>query len=216
MYLKSLAELGGEQTAVPIVRVAERLSVSTVSANEMMKRLALQGLIKHLPYKGIILTKAGNSLANSVIRRQRLWECFLVDHLKLSWDDSFDLACDLEHATAKEVTEALVLFLGDPKFCPHGNPIPDAKGNISAPALLPLSQLKIRDSAVIRAITPENSEVLAYFFERKIVPGTPFVLVEIAPLEGPLTIELNIADKTTYVALGLNLATLVLVERVVS
>ena len=85
MYLKTVAELGGEHGPVPIGRVAKRMGVSPVSANEMMKRLGEQRLIQHQMYKGVSLTDDGRRLANSVIRRQRLWECFLVDHLKLDW-----------------------------------------------------------------------------------------------------------------------------------
>ena len=96
MYMKSVAELGGDEFPVPIGRVAERLGVSPVSANEMMKRLADQDLIVHQPYKGVTLTDSGRELANSVIRRQRLWECFLIDYLHLDWAKAYDLACVLK------------------------------------------------------------------------------------------------------------------------
>ena len=48
MYLKTIAELSDGETPVVIARVAERLGVTAVSANEMMKRLALeQGYLAH-------------------------------------------------------------------------------------------------------------------------------------------------------------------------
>src|SRR5512147_1461619 len=118
MYLKAMAELGDRDVA--IARLAERLNVTHVSANEMMRRLGELGLVTHMPYKGVTLTKKGREAASSVMRRQRLWEVFLYDHLKIEWASIYELACSLEHATAPEVTEALAEFLGNPTNCPRG------------------------------------------------------------------------------------------------
>jgi DtxR family Mn-dependent transcriptional regulator len=214
MYLKTVAELGGERGPVPIGRVAERLGVSPVSANEMMKRLGEQQLIQHQMYKGVSLTGNGRRLANSVIRRQRLWECFLVDHLKLDWAKVHDLACDLEHATSSEVTEALAHYLGNPSRCPHGNPIPDPNGEIRPEDDLTLSRLKVGQSGRIRAIVPESSELLAYLAERGLLPGQSLTVIEAAPLKGPLTLQIGDSQEQSQVALGLALAELVQVDRV--
>lgn len=212
MYLKTLAEFGGVHDPVPIGRVAERLGVSPVSASEMMKRLVKQRLVRHLPYKGIVLTDYGRKLANSVIRRQRLWECFLVDELKLDWAQAYDLSCDLEHATDSQVTEALATFLKKPEQCPHGNPIPDEKGQVVEKDLKPLTSLEIGHRATIRAIFPENSEVLTYLGERGIRPGQPVSLIGVAPLDGPLTVKVGYSDEVVPIDLGQGLANLVLVE----
>lgn len=210
MYLKSLAELGGDRDPVPIGRVAERLGVSPVSANEMMKRLGQQGLVEHLPYKGVSLTPDGRTMAHSVIRRQRLWECFLVDHLKLDWAVAYDQACDLEHATGPAVVEALADYLGQPSTCPHGNPIPGPDGQVVPAGGRSLAELAIGQSGLVRAIMPETGEVLGYLGQRGIRPGQKVTVLESAPLQGPLTVRAG--DET--IVLGLNLATLVLVDEV--
>jgi DtxR family Mn-dependent transcriptional regulator len=216
MYLKSIAELGGVDDPVPIGRVAERLGVSPVSASEMMKRLGEQHLIKHLPYKGVVLTDRGRLLANSVIRRQRLWECFLVDELKLDWAQAYELSCNLEHATDSEVTQALATYLNHPEQCPHGNPIPDEDGRVDEHRLTPLISLPIDRPATIRAISPENSDVLAYLGKRGIRPGQRVVLTGTAPLQGPLTIKVGQANMAKEIDLGQALASLVHVELEVS
>lgn len=213
MYLKSVAELGGEYEPVPIGRVAERLGVSPVSANEMMKRLVEQKYINHQPYKGVSLTTGGRRIANSVIRRHRLWECFLFDHLELDWAKVHDLACDLEHATATEVTEALADYLGNPAKCPHGNPIPDRDGHISQQQNIPLSILEVGQEAQIKAIVPESSEVMAYFADRGLQPDQLVKIVDAAPLKGPLTLRVGRQGEATEIALGLTLADLVLVDK---
>lgn len=217
MYLKSLAELGGEHGPVPIGQVANRMGVSPVSANEMMKRLVEDKFVEHQPYKGVTLTGSGRRLANNVIRRQRLWECFLVDHLELDWAKAHDLACDLEHATAPEVVDALASYLGNPTQCPHGNPIPDPEGEMDTSPAVPLSNLAVADRGRIAAIVPQSSEVLAYLEARGVRPGQHVIVMEAAPLQGPLTVRIGGSSPGTgsEVVLGLKLAELVLIEEII-
>lgn len=212
MYLKTLANLGGAQEAVPIARIAERLEITPVSANEMMQRLAREGLVAHQPYKGVHLTDAGRGLAHSVIRRERLWERFLADHLKLDWALVHDWACQLEHATAPEVIEALDAFLQYPATCPQGNPIPRASGELAPPAGRLLNELAVGHSARLLAFEDESADVLAYLQRRGLRPGVVVTVTEIAPRHGPLTLRLDDQE----VVLGASLAATVRVELIVA
>jgi DtxR family Mn-dependent transcriptional regulator len=207
MYLKAMAEMS-DHDVVSIARLAERLGVTPVSVNEMIKRLGEQGLVSHTPYKGVNLTKRGREVACNVLRRQRLWECFLYDYLKIEWSMVYEFACSLEHATAPEVTEALAGFLGDPKTCPRGNPIPAVDGSFKPLDAIPLSEVKLGQSAHVLAINATATEVLKYLQEKNILPGRDLTVVEVAPMQGPLT--LHVAEKD--VALGLSVAEFVLVK----
>ena len=207
MYLKAMAELGAGDV-VAVGRLANRLGVTNVSANEMVRRLTDQGLLSHTPYKGVTLTREGSAAACSVLRRQRLWECFLYQHLHMEWAKLYELACSLEHATAPEVTEALSAFLGDPKFCPRGNPIPAADGSLT-----PLKGTLLRDISVgamvrVLAVNATETNVLNYLQERAILPGCVVTVLEAAPMDGPLT--LRIGEKE--IALGLQISEFVIVE----
>lgn len=207
MYLKAMAELGADEV-VAVGRLAGRLGVTNVSANEMVHRLTENGLVSHTPYKGVALTETGRVAACNVLRRQRLWECFLYEHLNIEWAKLYELACSLEHATAPEVTEALAVFLGDPKFCPRGNPIPAADGSLT-----PLNGILLRDVPVgatvhVLAINATETDALKYLQTRGILPGSELIVVEAAPMEGPLTLNVNGKD----VALGLILSEFVIVE----
>jgi DtxR family transcriptional regulator, Mn-dependent transcriptional regulator len=207
MYLKAMVELGhGDKVAVG--RLAERLGVSNVSANEMVHRLTDQGLVTHTPYKGVELTAAGQAAACSVLRRQRLWECFLYEHLKIEWAKLYELACALEHATAPEVTEALAVYLGNPKFCPRGNPIPSADG-----VFTPLNGVPLRDAPIdakvrVIAVNATETEINRYLQDRSILPGQTLTVLEVAPMDGPLTLDVDGRN----IALGLRLAEFVIVE----
>ena len=201
MYLKTLAEAGlGEPLAIG--KIAEKLSITPVSANEMVQRLSRQGLVRHTPYKGVELTKKGRGVAVDVIRRQRLWECFLYEHLHLDWSQVYDLSCSLEHATAPAVTGALAQFLGFPKTCPHGNPIPDDSGNFEALEGTPLPDVEVGKNVIVLSIKHPPEDVLLYLQERNILPGRQLRIVEIAPMEGPFMLEIDGRE----VALGLNIA----------
>jgi DtxR family Mn-dependent transcriptional regulator len=58
MYLKTIAEISRHGDLVPVTNIAEQLSISTVSASEMVHRLQDRGLLEHTPYKGVRLTDA--------------------------------------------------------------------------------------------------------------------------------------------------------------
>jgi len=207
MYLKAMAELS-DHDVVATARLAEHLNVTSVSVNEMVRRLSEQGLMKHTPYKGVTLTEKGREVASNVMRRQRLWECFLYDYLKIEWAQLYELACSLEHATAPEVTEALAAFLGDPKTCPRGNPIPAADGSFAPLDGVPLDTVAIGESVQVLAVNATATDVLKYLYERGILPGCKLTVVEAAPLQGPLTLRVDEKE----IALGLSMAKFVIVK----
>lgn len=184
MYLKSIHELMDDSGLVPISALAERLGITAVSASEMIHRLQDQRLVEHQPYKGVSLTTDGQQQAASILRRQRLWECFLSDQLGLPWDRLYEFACQLEHAVGAEVTEALAAFLAHPAHCPHGNPIPSPEGEWEPAIDRPLSELAPGDEAVIRRIAAVGSSSLQYLSEHGLTPGARVTLESIEPTDG--------------------------------
>lgn len=207
MYLKAMVELSDHEI-LAIGRLAQRLSVTSVSANEMVRRLSEQGLVKHTPYKGVMLTKKGREAACNVLRRQRLWECFLYDHLKIEWIQLYEYACSLEHATAPEVTEALAVFLGNPQTCPRGNPIPAADGSFTPLNGILLSDVTVGETVHVLAVNATATDVIKHLYERGLLPGHTVKVVDAAPLQGPLTLRVDGKE----VVLGLSLAEFVIVK----
>mgnify|MGYP001184837930 CR=1 FL=1 len=202
MYLKTIFELSNEDDPVAISSVAKRLGVSSVSANEMIKRLVDQDAVTHTPYKGVALTDSGMRRACSVLRRHRLWERFLVDHLGIPWAAAHDPACQMEHATTEEVAEALAEYLGNPLTCPHGNEIPDREGVLVLAAATPLSEMTVGQKGHVARIYPEETTLLEYLGERAVLPGKAVLLDDIAPYNGPLTVRVE----NTPVVLGRTVA----------
>jgi DtxR family Mn-dependent transcriptional regulator len=210
MYLKSICELEALDTPVAISQLAQRLGVSSPSIIDMVKRLSGEDLVKHKPYKGVVLTEQGRKRAYKILRRHRLWECFLADNLGLAWENVHDFACRLEHATAPEVADALAQFLDHPPTCPHGNPIPDPDGNIAARNTITLLNLEIGQTARLINITYEETILLEYLAKRGFFPGIILTLEDIAPYQGPLMIRLQGSDRLE--ALGREIASRIFVE----
>jgi len=207
MYVKALAELSPRGT-VAINRLADRLGVTPVSAGEMVKRLSQTGLMQHVPYRGVHLTNEGRALGSSVLRRQRLWECFLSQYLHIPWPRLYELTCELEHATDSIVTDALEAFLGFPARCPHGNPIPDAVGNLIPLEGVPLCDVQEGTSVEVIAVQERSVEILEHLAASGLLPTARLTVLERGPLDGPLSLCFG----TRTVSVGLNLAGLVLVK----
>lgn len=191
MYLKTARELTVGDGPVPISALADRLGVSAVSATEMVHRLCDQGLLDHTPYKGVTLTCDGAARARRIIRRHRLWECFLADHLGLPWQSVHDYACEMEHATPRAVVDALADFLDQPATCPHGNPIPGPDGEMPQIEDGPLSGWAAGDQGVITRLYPESLLLLDYAASQNIRPGQPVACEGTAPFHGPMMMRIG-------------------------
>ena len=144
MYLITVARAleAGHPEPVPMPEIAEAMSVSVASANEMVRKLAGRELVTYEPYHGAGLTRSGRAVANRVLRTRRLWATFLVQHLGLAPIEADDQACHLEHVTAADAVERLATFLGDPAVDPLGQPIPSLESPRAAtgPRTIPLDQ----------------------------------------------------------------------------
>ncbi len=191
MYLKSIAELSEADRVVPVTALADHLVISTVSASEMVHKLEAQGLVEHLPYKGVRLTAEGARQANAVLRRHRLWEHFLSDQLGLSWEKAYAFACELEHATGDEVADALADYLGHPQTCPHGNPIPGPDGRVEVADGICLVDMKPGEGGAILRIQSPSAEILSYLQDRDLGPGTKVQIGAVEPFEGPIELDLG-------------------------
>lgn len=151
MYLVTTATLleNGADCPVPLSSLAKELDVLSVSANQMVRKLAERGLVHYQPYHGVELTKTGAKLANRILRHRRLWQVFLIQHLELPFQDAEALACKMEHLTSPEIAERLSHFLNHPRVTPQGRLIPPGEERDAEPVLLPLSKMAVNQQACI-------------------------------------------------------------------
>ncbi|MFB0536321.1 MAG: metal-dependent transcriptional regulator [Anaerolineae bacterium] len=188
-YLETICKLSGEQSPVALSALADQMEISSVSANEMIKKLVARGLVTYEPYKGVTLTAEGQTQALCVIRRHRLWERFLADVLGIPWDRVHEEACQLEHATSSLVEEKLAQFLDEPDTCPHGYPV--AGADCCHEEGLPLSDLEPGQRAVVLRVAEDNADLLRYLAELELRPQAVIEVEEVAPFDGPLTVRIG-------------------------
>jgi DtxR family Mn-dependent transcriptional regulator len=210
-YLKAIWELAVDsgEVAASTKGVAERLSVSAASVSNMFARLQETGLVEHERYRGATLTERGRREALRLVRRHRLIETFLLEHLGYPWQEVHGEAERLEHAVSDDFTERLAEFLGHPDHDPHGGPIPSPEGVLEADDSFPLSQAVAGKLLRISKVRDEDAGMLDYLGDRNLVPGRLLTIREVRALDGVVIVE---DEEAEVYALGEPLARYVFVR----
>jgi len=180
-----------ERGPVGTSALAERLGISPGSVTAMLKRLGDMGLASYERYRGVTLTPAGERVALEVIRHHRLLEAYLAEALGMPWDRVHDEAEVLEHYISEELEDLISSALGDPRFDPHGDPIPDRELELAAREGSPLAELEPGDAGTFARVSDSRPEMLRYLAERGILPGARLVVRERQPFGGPLTVQVG-------------------------
>jgi DtxR family Mn-dependent transcriptional regulator len=203
-YLQTIESLAEEGSPVIQARIAERLGKSPPSVSEMLDRLVNDGYVARSG-REISLTDPGRAIATSVIRKHRLAERLLVDVIGLPWHLVHDEAGRWEHVMSDDVEERLVVLLGDPATCPHGNPIPGSANRPSVPVTqLPLSQVAVDDVVRFERLSEDvelDGAALLYLDEAGFIPGATATVTTRAP-DGTVLLEVE----GNNVALGQDLS----------
>jgi DtxR family Mn-dependent transcriptional regulator len=186
-YLKAIWMVAGAGVA-STKELSEQLSVAPASVTNMLGRLQEMGLVSYERYRGASLTERGRAEALRLVRRHRLIETFLLEHLGYSWQDVHEEAERLEHAVSDEFTERLAALLGHPGHDPHGDPIPEADGTLAPESLRPLTETVAGEQVLIARVTHDEGPVLEYLGTRGLVPGRVLEVKEARQLDGVVTV----------------------------
>lgn len=190
-YLKALYHLEMEFDSVSTNSIADYLDMKPSSVTDMLKKLAEKKFINYQKYKGTSLTKKGKLIALSIIRKHRLWETFLVDKLGFGWDQVHIIAEQLEHIKSEELIENLDNFLGNPKYDPHGDPIPNKDGEIEKMNQKLLVELKASQKGIITGFKKGTASLLNYLDKEKVKLGDSIKVIEILEFDGTYIVEIN-------------------------
>jgi len=172
-YLKALyvLEQADDGALVPMGRLAQVVGITAGTATAMVKSLDRSGLLVYQPRQGVRLTDAGRNVAIGVLRRHRLVELFLVQHLGLNWAEVDQEAERLEHAISDRVLDCLDAFMGFPSYDPHGDPIPDAMGRMRERSLTPLSTCMAGASLRVAQVNDHDGDFLLFVEKASLKPG---------------------------------------------
>jgi len=171
--------------------LADEMNVSAPAVTRMVQRLKSAGFLEHEPYRGIKLTPEGEQEALANIRKHRLVERFLVDVMGFGWHEVHDDADDMGLVVSDTLVDKMDEMSGYPKRCPHGEPIPTADGIMPHVVDYPLSDVDVNETYLISRVHTHDESKLKYFSDLSLEPGTQFRLVERAPFNGPLQVEVN-------------------------
>ena len=161
------------------------------SVTDMLKKLAEKDLVHYKKYQGVSLTEKGKLSAKMIVRKHRLWEVFLVEKLQFTWDEVHDIAEQLEHIKSEQLINKLDDFLGNPTEDPHGDPIPNAKGQITVIEKQLLSELHENQIGICVGVKDSSATFLKYLDKNKLALGTKIEVLSQEDFDLSLRIKAN-------------------------
>lgn len=178
-YLKTIFHLERiNPKGVSTNAIAEQMETKPSSVSDMIKKLSDKNMLNYRKYQGVKLSTMGKETAISVIRKHRLWEVFLVEKLHFNWDEVHEVAEQLEHIRSEKLTKELDRFLNFPKQDPHGDPIPDARGNFEILHKDLLADLEKGETGICVGVRDSSPAFLQFLDKHKISLGKEIRILE--------------------------------------
>lgn len=191
-YLKVIYHLSNlSPKGVNTNAIAAMLDTKASSVTDMLKKLSEKDWIHYQKYQGVSLTDKGKFNAKIIVRKHRLWEVFLVEKLGFAWDEVHEVAEELEHIKSEKLINQLDQFLNFPSFDPHGDPIPNAKGEIIKIEKQLVSEIEVGRTITCVGVKDTSVDFLQYLNKQNISLGTKMKVLEKEPFDGTLKIEIN-------------------------
>jgi len=201
-YIKAIYSISSDtkQTLVGTNQIAGKLKTSAASVTDMLKKLKDKKLIEYTKYKGVKLSATGSNHAINLLRKHRLWESFLVLKLGMGWDEVHNLAEQLEHIQSDILIDKLDIYLGHPKFDPHGEPIPDQQGIFTSRNQDLLSSFKVAECGILIGVKKDDIKFLTHLNQFQIKLGTEFEVLQKYEYDQSTKVLINQAKKITLSA----------------
>lgn len=198
-YLKTIYHLTNlSDSEVSTNAIAEKMETKASSVTDMLKKLSEKNLIIYKKYQGVSLTENGKLSAKMIVRKHRLWEVFLVEKLDFSWDEVHDVAEQLEHIKSEKLINKLDDFLGNPTEDPHGDPIPDANGQIVKIEKQLLSEITPNKKGICVGVKDTSSEFLKYLDKQHIALGSSIEIISKESFD--LSLKIRVDNKELIVS----------------
>lgn len=165
--LKYLFHRGAEGREVHADALAGALQVRQQVARELLGLLTELGLAEVVGAGGHHLTERGRLQALRIVRSHRILEHYLADRTGIGPEEWHELAEVEEHLLSADEIETLASRLGQPRFDPHGDPIPTAELELPASEGTPLPALAPGEAGIIAHLEDEPAEA----YERLVAMG---------------------------------------------
>lgn len=171
--------------------IAGTLDTKASSVTDMLKKLADKNWVSYQKYQGVSLTESGLQKAKMIVRKHRLWEVFLVEKLGFAWDEVHEIAEELEHIQSEALISKLDDFLGFPTVDPHGDPIPNAKGEMVKEERIVLSEALLHQAYRFIGVKDSSAGFLQYLDKQQIALGATIIIQEREDFDASLSVLIN-------------------------
>lgn len=159
--------------------IAKKLGISNAAATDMAKKLASKNLLQYEKYQALQLTEEGTKMALNVVRKHRLWEALLFKMFDMSLHEIHREAELLEHETSDFLANKISEYLGNPKFDPHGDPIPNADGEITTEdTSIALSQSAEGKAYIISRLMSDDKEFFDFCAQNGLKYGNTITIAK--------------------------------------
>ncbi|WP_334329594.1 metal-dependent transcriptional regulator [Companilactobacillus sp. HBUAS59699] len=156
-FLKLIYELGGYLHNVSNGDIAKKAHLSNASVTERTRNLSKNtDLLSYTRYYGSKLTANGITILNPYIQQQRLIEVWLVNDLGFSLEAAHKESDILTNQINQHFIDRLNDRLNYPKFCPHGNIIPNNSPMITTDQLTLTDELIPDQEYVVKSFAEDS------------------------------------------------------------
>ena len=167
--LKYIFKCERNQKTCTLESLAGALSTNPGRVSEILTLTQAKGLLE-MSENSFRLTEVGRLTATQIVRAHRLWERYLADTTGFEESDWHPQAERLEHKLSEEELDRLSASLGNPTHDPHGDPIPNRRGELISHGGIPLSDLPIQTPARIVHIEDEPDVIYAQIVAEELHP----------------------------------------------
>jgi len=175
--LKQLYHFENSGNRVDTKTLVQVLNFNNKSIVEAIKKMSINNLV-YFDSDALKLTEQGKEYALRIVRVHRLWERYLADktgYHKNEWHDRAEL---MEHKLNRDETNKLAEQLGNPKYDPHGDPIPTKTGKVAEIKGVELPLLAVGSIARITHIEDEPEVIYKQILAENIHIGSLIKVTE--------------------------------------
>ena len=175
--LKQLYHFQNSGNRIDTKTLVEVLNFKNKSIVEATQKMTVTNLV-YFDSGALKLTDEGMEYALKIVRVHRLWERYLADKTGFHKNEWHDRAEQMEHKLSHDETNKLAATLGNPKFDPHGDPIPTKTGKIAEISGVELPLLPVNSLARITHIEDEPEIIYKQILAENIHIGSLLKVIE--------------------------------------
>jgi DtxR family transcriptional regulator, Mn-dependent transcriptional regulator len=201
-YLKAIYQISQSENPgkASLSELAYYLDLKPPTVLERIKKLQREKYVSYRKDHGIQLTKSGLKEAMKVTRNHRIWETFLHKVCKFGWNEVHELAEQLQNIRSEKLIDRIYFLSGEPKFDPHGDPIPGKDGVLPSSERRPLLNSVEGCRCLVLGVFEDSPDFLNYLTDLDIGLNDKLLVEKIFSFDGSLKVRYKQNETTVLSA----------------